>query len=109
MHSDAAAARDAIDVFVHRLVREIGALAATAAGFDTLVFTGGIGERSPSIRAATCAALQWLGVELDAAANSAGAQRLHGSGSRVQVWTIPTDEELVIARHCVRLLAPAGR
>jgi acetate kinase len=109
MHSDEIAAREAIDVFVHRLVREIGALAATAGGFDTLVFTGGIGEHSPAIRAAACTALQWLGVELDIAANSANAQRLHGSGSRVQVWMIPTDEELVIARHCVQLLALADQ
>jgi acetate kinase len=108
IQSGAAAARDAIDVFVHRLVREIGALAATAGGFDTLVFTGGIGEHSPSIRAATCAALRWLGVELDAAANSANAQRLHSADSRVQVWMLPTDEELVIARHCVELVVPAG-
>lgn len=106
MHSGAAAARDAIDVFVHRLVREIGALAATAGGFDTLVFTGGIGEHSPPIRATVCTALRWLGVELDAAANDANAQRLHGSGSRVRVWMLPTDEELVIARHCVQLVVP---
>ena len=106
MRSEATAAREAIGVFVHRLVREIGALAATAGGFDTLVFTGGIGEHSPAIRAAVCAALGWLGVELDAAANEAGRQSLHGPGSRVRVWMIPTDEELVIARHCVELLQP---
>lgn len=108
MRSDKAAARDAIDVFVHRLVREIGALAATAGGLDALVFTGGIGEHAPAIRAATCAALGWLGVELDADANAANAQCLHAAGSRVHVWRLPTNEELTIARHCVRLLPGAN-
>ena len=104
MNSDSAAAREAIAVFVHRLVRELGALAATAGGFDTLIFTGGIGEHTPSIRAATCAALQWLGIELDSAANASNATQLHSEHSRIRVWMIPTDEELVIARHCVQLL-----
>lgn len=106
LRSDKTAAREAIDVFVHRLVREIGALAATAGGFDALVFTGGIGEHAAAIRAAACAALGWLGIELDAAANAANAQRLHAPGSRVQVWKVSTDEESTIARHCVRLLPP---
>jgi acetate kinase len=105
MRSDEAAAQDAIDVFVHRLVREIGALAATAGGLDTLVFTGGIGEHSAAVRAATCAALRWLGVELDEPANGVDSQRLHSASSRVQIWMIPTDEELVIARHCTKVLA----
>jgi acetate kinase len=103
-NSDSAPAREAIEVFVHRLVRELGALAATAGGFDALVFTGGIGEHAPTIRAATCAALQWLGVELDTAANAVNALRLHSATSRVGVWMIPTDEEVIIARHCVQLL-----
>lgn len=107
-NSDSALAREAIEVFVHRLVREIGALAATAGGFDALVFTGGIGEHAPLIRAATCAALHWLGVELDSTANAANALRLHSAHSRVGVWMIPTDEELVIARHCVQLLSERG-
>jgi acetate kinase len=98
------AAQEAIAVFVHRLVRELGALAATAGGFDSLIFTGGIGEHTPSIRAATCAALQWLGIELDDAANNNNTERLHSAASRVRVWMIRTDEELVIARHCVQLL-----
>lgn len=98
------AAQEAIAVFVHRLVRELGALAATAGGFDTLIFTGGIGEHAPSIRAATCAALQWLGIELDSAANNGNAMRLHSAASRIGVWMIPTNEELVIARHCAQLL-----
>jgi acetate kinase len=117
MNSDSAAAREAIAVFVHRLVRELGALAATAGGFDALVFTGGIGEHAPSIRAAVCQALQWLGVDLDIAANASHtntnantneALRLHNENSRVGVWMIPTDEELVIAKHCVQLLAPGS-
>jgi acetate kinase len=109
MRSDSIAAREAIEVFVHRLVREIGALAATAGGFDALVFTGGIGEHTPSIRAATCSALSWLGVELDDTANAANAQRLHGASSRVRVWMIPTNEELMIARHCVPFLIATTR
>jgi len=107
-NSESALAREAIAVFVHRLVRELGALAATAGGFDALVFTGGIGEHAPAIRTATCAALQWLGVELDAGANAANALRLHSANSRVGVWMIPTDEELVIARHCVQLLVASS-
>lgn len=103
--SDADAAREAIAVFVHRLVCEIGSLAAAAGGIDALVFTGGIGEHAAPVRAAVCARLQWLGIELDAAANANHAQRLHADASRVHVWCIPTDEELVIAGHCQRLLA----
>jgi acetate kinase len=104
INSDSPAAREAIAVFVHRLVRELGALAATAGGLDALIFTGGIGEHAPSIRAAVCQALRWLGVELDATANASNALRLHGKKSRVGVWMIPTDEELIIAKHCVELL-----
>ena len=102
--SDADAAREAVDVFVYRLVREIGSMAAAAGGIDALVFTGGIGEHAAPIRAAVCAQLQWLGVELSEAANKNNVQCLHADSSRVNIWCIATDEELVIARACQRLL-----
>lgn len=103
--SDSPLAREAIEVFVHRLVREIGALAATAGGIDSLVFTGGIGQHAPAIRAAVCARLQWLGIRLDSAANDGNAAKLHAEDSAVSLWMIPTDEEGVIAEHCRDLLA----
>lgn len=107
--SDAVAASEAIDVFVYRLVCEIGSLVAAAGGIDALVFTGGIGEHAAPVRAAVCAQLQWLGIELSEAANNSHAQRLHADTSRVGVWCIPTDEESVIAHHCQRLLAQSEK
>lgn len=102
--SDVEAAREAIDVFIYRLVREIGSMIAAAGGIDALVFTGGIGEHAASIRAAVCTQLQWLGIELSKTANDKNAESLHSDASRVSVWCLPTDEELVIARECQRLL-----
>jgi acetate kinase len=96
--SPAAAAREAIDLFVFRVVREIGAMAASLGGLDGIVFTGGIGERSPVIRRQICERLGWLGVRLDEAANTRGEGCVSGSGS-APVWVVPTDEELMIARH----------
>jgi acetate kinase len=94
----------AIDLFVYRIGREIGSLAAALGGVDALVFTAGIGEHSASIRRSVCLAASWLGVTLDEAANNAGATRISSPESRVSVWVIPTDEELMIARHCQRVL-----
>ena len=74
-------------------------------GLDALVFTAGIGENSPVIRRRTCEACAWLGIELDEEANSANATCISRQGSRVSVWMIPTNEELMIARHTGRLLA----
>lgn len=102
--SDLEAAREAIDVFIYRLVREIGSMVAAAGGIDALVFTGGIGEHAAPIRAAVCAQLQWLGIELAEIANNDNAQCLHADTSRVNIWCIATDEELVIARECQCLL-----
>lgn len=102
--SEAEAAREAIAVFVYRLVREIGSMAAAAGGIDALVFTGGIGEHAAPVRAAVCAQLPWLGIALDEAANQRSAQRLHSEASRVGIWCLRTDEELVIAQACQRLL-----
>ena len=72
------------------------------------MFTGGIGENSAAIRERVCRDAAWLGVELDRAANAAGGPRISAAGSRVSAWVIPTNEELMIARHTQRLIAHAG-
>jgi acetate kinase len=99
------AAKAAIDLFVYRAGRELGSLAAALGGLDAIVFTAGIGENSRSLRERVCADAQWLGVELDAAANAAQGPRISTAASRVSAWVIPTDEELMIARHTRRVLA----
>jgi acetate kinase len=99
LRSDVPAAREAVDYFVYRLSRELGSLAAALGGLNALVFTAGIGENSPEIRAAICARAAWLGVELDDAANSAGGPRISRPHSAVSVWCIPTDEERMIAEQ----------
>ena len=98
------AARLAVDYFVYRAAKEIGALAASLGGLDALVFTAGIGENSQEIRSRICDASAWLGIELDANANSTRQPRISRTASRVSVWVIPTNEELVIARHTGVLL-----
>jgi acetate kinase len=98
------AARLAVDYFVYRAAKEIGALTAVLGGLDGLVFTAGIGENSAEIRSRICEASAWLGVEIDAAANRANGPRISGANSQVPVWVIPTNEELVIARHTGVLL-----
>lgn len=103
---DAAAARDAIAVFIHRCVREIGALIAVLGGLDHLVFTGGMGEHANPIRERICQHLGWLGLHLDRDANAQHRLRIDRNDSSSAVWVIPTDEELMIARHCVRLDDP---
>lgn len=104
LESDSPAAREAVDLFVYRAAREVAALAGSLEGLDGLVFTAGIGENSPRIRAEICARLAWLGVELDPAANRRGTGRLSPVGAPVTVRMIRTDEERVIARHTSRLL-----
>ena len=91
--------RLAVNYFVYRAAKEIGALAASLGGIDALVFTAGIGENSPEIRSRICDASAWLGIDLDTNANSTKQTRISRPGSRVSVWTIPTNEELIIARH----------
>jgi acetate kinase len=103
--SDAPRARLAIDLFVYRIGRELGSLAAALGGVDAIVFTAGVGENSAEIRARVCRAAGWLGVELDDGANRAGGPRISSGSSRVAAWTIPTNEELMIARHTEALLA----
>jgi acetate kinase len=106
--SDLPAAREAIDLFVYRIGRELGSLAAALGGLDAVVFTGGIGEHAAPIRARVCQDAQWLGVALDARANAAGGPRISALGSRVSAWVVPTDENLMIARHTRRLLDGIG-
>ncbi len=102
--SDVPGARAAIEHFVHRIVREVGALAATLGGLDALVFTAGIGERAAPVRAAVVERLGWLGATLDPAANAANAVRISRHDSRIAVHVIATDEEQVIARETLALL-----
>jgi acetate kinase len=102
--SDAPRARLAIDLFVYRVGRELGSLAAALGGLDAVVFTAGVGENSSEIRSRIGRAASWLGIELDEAANVAGRPRISTTASRVAAWTIPTNEELMIARHTQRLL-----
>jgi acetate kinase len=93
-----------VDYFVYRATKEIGALAAVLGGLDGLVFTAGIGENSAEIRRRICDSCRWLGVELDSQANDAKGPRISTSSSRVSAWVIPTNEELMIARHTGSLL-----
>jgi len=102
--SEAPAAREAVDLFVYRIGRELGSLAASLGGLDALVFTAGIGENSPEIRARVGRDAAWLGVELDEAANAAGAPLVSAPASRVTVRVVATDEERMIALHTLRLL-----
>ncbi|MGH9389480.1 MAG: acetate/propionate family kinase [Vicinamibacteria bacterium] len=97
-------ARLAVDYFVYRAVKEIGALAAVLGGIDGLVFTAGIGENSAEIRRRICEASLWLGVEFDPEANARGGPRISDAQSAVSAWVIPTNEELMIARHTGSLL-----
>ena len=103
------AARLAVDYFVYQAAKQIGALAAVLGGVDALVFTAGIGERSVEIRRRICEASAWLGVTLDPSANAAHGPRIATAGSRVSAWVVPTNEELMIARHTAALLGIAGR
>ena len=98
-------ARLAVDLFVYRIRRELGSLAAALGGLDAVVFTGGIGEHAVAIRERVCRDAAWMGIELDAAANGAGGPRISTAGSRVSAWAIPTNEELMIARHALRVIS----
>ena len=97
-------ARFAVDLFVYRITREIGAMAATLGGLDALVFTGGIGEHAAAVRAEICGLLAHLGVTLDPARNAAASPIVSVDGSPCTVRVVPADEERTIARHTARLL-----
>ena len=103
--SDAPRAKLALDLYCYRIRRELGAMAAVLGGVDALVFTAGIGENAAPIRARVCADAAWLGVELDAAANETRGPRICTVASRVSAWVVPTNEELMIARHTQRVLS----
>lgn len=96
--SDAPEAAEAIDYFVFRIQRELGAMAASMGGIDALVFCGGIGENSRLIRARVCERTEWMGIEIDHARNAENATIISSDLSRAKVMVIPTDEGLVIAR-----------
>ncbi len=106
--SDAPAAALAVDLYCHRIVREVGSLAAAAGGLDALVFTAGIGENAAPVRARVVEALGWMGLQLDARANDSGAACITTAGSRVQAFVIPTNEEAVVARQTMALAAAAA-
>ncbi len=106
--SDQPRARLAIDLFVYRIRRELGSLAAALGGLDAIVFTAGIGEHAAGLRARVCRDAAWIGVELDEAANTAHGPRISAAGSKVSAWVIPTNEELVIARHVRRMVSDAA-
>jgi acetate kinase len=102
--SDRPEAKEAVDLFVYRIGRELGSLTAALGGLDAFVFTAGIGEHAAEIRARVCTDAAWIGITLDAAANAAGGPRISRADAKVSAWVIPTDENLMIARHTRALL-----
>lgn len=103
--SSDARARFAIALFCTRIGRELGSLAAALQGLDAIVFTGGIGQHSPAVRERVCRDAAWLGLQFDVASNQRGGPCINAAGSQVAAWVIPTDEELIIARHTCGVLA----
>ncbi len=97
-------AAEAIDLFVYRIRRELGSMAAALGGLDALVFTGGIGEHAAAIRERVCHDAAWLGATLDEAANERGGPRISRPEGELAIWVIPTNEELMIANQTQRLL-----
>lgn len=106
--SDAAEAREAIELFTYRAAQETASMAAAMGGIDGMVFTAGIGEHAAPIRAAICARLGWLGLALDEGANAAGQPVISRAGSAVAIHVIPTDEETMVAQHTRAVMARAG-
>jgi acetate kinase len=104
LESDAPRAKAAVDLFIYRIGRELGSLAAALGGVDAIVFTAGIGENSSILRERVLQDASWLGVTLDADANARGERRISAGGSSVEAWVIPTNEELMIARHARALV-----
>ena len=103
--SEAPEAREAVELFCYRIVRELGSLIAAAGGIDALVFTGGIGEHAAEVRRRVCLQLGWLGLQLDAEANARHANVISAGQSQVDVLVIPTNEEWMMAHHAQTLLA----
>jgi len=104
--SDDRSAKEAVALFVYRIGRELGSMAAALGGIDALVFTAGIGEHAAEIRRRVCEDAAWLGVDLDESTNLTGGALITHPGSRASAWVIPTDEDLMIARHAWTLLNP---
>jgi acetate kinase len=104
LSSEQPAAREAIDLFVYRIGRELGSLVAALGGLDALVFTGGIGEHAWQIRERACRDARWIGITLDEAANRRGGPRISHAAAAPSAWVIPTDENLMVARHTRALL-----
>jgi acetate kinase len=102
--SDDPKAREAIDLFIYRIVREIGSLSAALGGLEGLVFTGGIGQRDLKTRQEVVAGCAWLGADLDEKRNAAGEGLISSDYSKIPIWVLPTDEERVIARHTAALV-----
>jgi acetate kinase len=104
------AAKLALDLYIYRIGRELGSLAAALSGLDAIVFTAGIGENAVAIRERVCKDAAWLGVELDAFANARPDKsgRISTAQSRVAIHVIPTNEELMIARHTMRVIGSSG-
>jgi acetate kinase len=101
-------AEQAVDLFVYRIGRELGSLAAALGGLDAVVFTAGIGENAAAIRARVCRDADWLGVRLDDAANQNGGPCISSPAAGVSAWVVHSDENLMIARHTLRLLSAGG-
>ena len=99
LESSDALAQLVVDLYVYRIWRDLGSLAAALGGLDAIVFTGGIGENSPLIRSRVCQDATWLGIELDEGSNTGGGPRISGKKSLVSAWVIPTNEEWMIAKH----------
>ena len=107
LKSDAPRAKEAVEFFVYRLGRELGSLVAALEGLDALIFTAGIGEHAPWIRAQVCQQATWLGIKLDDQANEQHGPQISASTSQVSVWVIPTNEEKMIAQHTYSLISSA--
>jgi acetate kinase len=99
LESELPHAKEAVSLFVYRIGRELGSLVAALGGFDALVFTAGIGENAPEIRDRVCQEAAWLGLELDETANQGGGPCITKTASKTSAWVIPTDEDLMVARH----------
>ncbi len=102
--SDQPEADEAVDLYCFRIVREIGSLAAAIGGLDAIVFTGGIGEHAAEVRHRVCAQLEWLGADLDIAANNQDRLRISTADSRIDLLVLPTNEEWMIAQHAQKLI-----
>ncbi|MEH2512668.1 acetate kinase [Nitrobacteraceae bacterium AZCC 1564] len=100
-------AREAVELFAYRIVKEVGALTSVLSGLDGVVFTAGIGEHAPQVRDMVCAQLGWLGIVIDKDANEGNADKISSAGSKVEVHVIPTNEEMMIARHTLATISRA--